>query len=71
MVGRHDIDIVTTEVTVAGSLVGSYTELVELVALTRRGAVKCSTVTYGLDGINDAMTALEAGKIVGRGVLVP
>jgi NAD+-dependent secondary alcohol dehydrogenase Adh1 len=87
MVGRHGIDIVvgygvridvdvladivTTEVTVAGSLVGSYTELVELVALTRRGAVTCSTVTFGLDGINEAMAALEAGQIVGRGVLVP
>jgi NAD+-dependent secondary alcohol dehydrogenase Adh1 len=64
-------DVVTPEVTVAGSLVGSYTELVELLALTKRGAVTCSTVTFGLDGVNDAMAALEAGTIVGRGVLVP
>ena len=87
MVGRHGIDVlvgyggrldldvladvVTTEVTIAGSLVGSYTELVELVALARRGAVSCRTETFGLDGINDAMAALEAGRIIGRGVLVP
>lgn len=73
--GRLDLDVladvVTPEVSIAGSLVGSYTELVELLALTKRGAVKCSTVTFELEGINDAMAALEAGTVVGRGVLVP
>lgn len=73
--GRIDVDVladvVTPEITIAGSLVGTYNELVELVALTRRGAVSCSTVTFELDAINDAMAALEAGQIVGRGVLIP
>ena len=73
--GRIDVDVlgdmITPEATVSSSLVGNYTELVELVALTRRGAVTCQAVTFDLDGVNDAMAALEAGQIIGRGVLVP
>lgn len=65
------VDIVTPEVSIAGSLVGSYIDLVELVALAQRGVVICRTQEFGLEKINDAMAALEAGKIIGRGVLVP
>ena len=63
--------ILTPEASCVGTIVGTYTELVELVALTRRGAVEPEWRTFPLSGVNDAMAALEAGEIVGRGVLLP
>lgn len=49
----------------------TYNELAELVALARRGAVTLETTTFGLDGINEALHALNEGRMIGRGVLVP
>lgn len=73
--GRLEADILTQvltpEASFVGSTVGTYTELVELVALARRGAVKLSTQIFPLEGINDAMRTLEQGRMIGRGVLVP
>lgn len=73
--GRLEADILaqvlTPEVSFVGSLVGTYIELVELVALARRGAVTLTTTTFPLEGINDALHALEAGTLRGRGVLDP
>lgn len=63
--------ILTPEASFVGTIVGTYNELVELVALTRRGAVRTESTTFPLEGVNDAMQALEQGLLVGRGVLVP
>lgn len=63
--------ILVPEASFIGTIVGNYNELVELVELARRGAVQTAATTFPLEGINDAMTALEDGRIVGRGVLVP
>ena len=63
--------ILTPEASFVGTTVGTYNELVELVALTRRGAVAPQWQTFPLEGVNDAMAALERGDIVGRGVLLP
>jgi len=63
--------ILVPEASFVGTIVGTYNELVELVVLTKRGAVKTEATTFPLEGVNDAMAALEAGKIVGRGVLMP
>ncbi len=63
--------ILTPEASFVGTIVGTYNELVELVALTRRGAVKTESTTFPLEGVNDAMHALEQGQVVGRGILVP
>ena len=63
--------LLTPEASFVGTIVGTYNELVELVHLTRRGAVKPEWTTFPLEGVNDAMAALEAGTITGRGVLVP
>ena len=43
----------------------------ELVALVRRGAVKLTATTFPLDGVNEAFHALDEGRMIGRGVLVP
>jgi NAD+-dependent secondary alcohol dehydrogenase Adh1 len=44
------IDVISTERNVIGNLVGSYNELVELMALTAAGRVEMLTHTYPLDG---------------------
>jgi NAD+-dependent secondary alcohol dehydrogenase Adh1 len=72
--GRVDvptIDVISTERNVIGNLVGSYNDLVELMALAADGRVTMLTRTYPLDAVNDAMDDLDAGRLRGRGILVP
>lgn len=61
------IDVISTERNVIGNLVGSYNELVELMALTADGRVEMLTQTYPLEAVNDAMDDLEAGGFAGAG----
>ncbi|QIN78282.1 alcohol dehydrogenase catalytic domain-containing protein [Rubrobacter marinus] len=65
------IDIISTERSVIGNLVGTYNDLEELMNLTARGLVKLHTATYPLDAVNDAIQDLNTGKLRGRGILVP
>lgn len=65
------IDIISTEISFVGCLVGTYTDLVELMNLASRGLVKLETVDYPLSRVNDAIADLEAGKLQGRGILIP
>jgi NAD+-dependent secondary alcohol dehydrogenase Adh1 len=65
------IDVISTERNVIGNLVGSYNDLVELMALTAAGGVEMLTQTYPLDAVNDAMNDLDRGRLRGRGILVP
>jgi NAD+-dependent secondary alcohol dehydrogenase Adh1 len=65
------IDIISTERNVVGNLVGSYNDLAELMALNAMGKVVMHTSTYPLDAVNDAMDDLDAGRLRGRGILVP
>ncbi|MGZ4436290.1 MAG: NAD(P)-dependent alcohol dehydrogenase [Nocardioides sp.] len=65
------IDVISTERNVVGNLVGSYNDLVELMALAADGRVQMLTHTYPLEAVNDAMDDLEAGRLRGRGILVP
>jgi NAD+-dependent secondary alcohol dehydrogenase Adh1 len=65
------IDIISTERNVIGNLVGSYNELAELMVLAESGQVTLHTRAYPLDAINDAMDDLDAGRLQGRGILVP
>lgn len=73
--GRLEIDILTQglfpEASFVGNICGTYNELVELLHLARRRAVKLTTTTFGLDGVNDALDRLRQGRLVGRGVLIP
>ena len=72
--GRVDlaaIEIISREISVVGSLVGSYTELAELMALAAHGKVKLETREYGLGDVNTALADLRDGRLHGRGVLVP
>ena len=65
------IDVISTERNVVGNLVGSYNDLVELMALAADGRVEMLTRTYPLEAVNDAMDDLQAGRLRGRGILVP
>jgi NAD+-dependent secondary alcohol dehydrogenase Adh1 len=65
------IDIISTERSVIGNLVGTYNDLEELMNLTARGLVKLHTSTYPLDAVNDAIQDLNSGKLRGRGILIP
>src|SRR5688572_5067299 len=65
------IDIISREISFIGNLVGTYTDLEELMTLTAQGKVRLRTSRYPLDAINDAMADLDEGRLQGRGMLVP
>ena len=72
--GRLDvplIDIVANEVVIRGSLIGTHTELAELVGLADRSLITVKTQIYPLDAIREAMSDLREGRIQGRAVIVP
>nr|WP_239091992.1 NAD(P)-dependent alcohol dehydrogenase [Streptomyces sp. SID14478] len=65
------IDIISAEINFVGNLVGSYTDLVELMELAARGLVSLHTVTYPLAEFGRALDDLDQGRVRGRAVLVP
>jgi NAD+-dependent secondary alcohol dehydrogenase Adh1 len=65
------IDVISREISFIGNLVGTYTDLQELMTLTAEGKVSLHTSTYPLDAINDAMADLDGGRLQGRGILIP
>ncbi|MFD3481752.1 NAD(P)-dependent alcohol dehydrogenase [Streptomyces sp. NPDC058665] len=65
------IDIISTEINFIGNLVGSYTDLCELMVLAARGRVRLHTTKYPLDRFQDALDDLGAGRVRGRAILVP
>lgn len=64
-------DFVIREINVVGTLVGSYADLAELMALAARGLVKLHTQVYSLENINQAIADLSSGQLAGRGILIP
>jgi NAD+-dependent secondary alcohol dehydrogenase Adh1 len=65
------IDLISTERNIVGNLVGSYNDLAELMTLAAQGSVTLHTRTYPLSAVNEAMDDLAAGRLQGRGILVP
>jgi NAD+-dependent secondary alcohol dehydrogenase Adh1 len=65
------VDLIITEKNIIGNLVGTWAELVELMALADRGLVNLTTVEYRLADANQALKDLHNGKIHGRAVLIP
>jgi D-arabinose 1-dehydrogenase-like Zn-dependent alcohol dehydrogenase len=59
-------------ISLSGSFVGNLAELHELMALVREGRVKAIPIVQtSLDKVNSALEELEAGRLVGRAILVP
>jgi NAD+-dependent secondary alcohol dehydrogenase Adh1 len=65
------IDLVSAEINILGNLVGSYSDLVELMALAAQQKVTLHTVKYALDDFQSAIDDLDAGRVRGRAILVP
>ncbi len=65
------IDLISTEINVLGNLVGSYNDLVELMALAAQQKVTLHTAQYALDDFQSAIDDLDAGRVRGRAILVP
>jgi NAD+-dependent secondary alcohol dehydrogenase Adh1 len=63
--------MIVTEKTIVGNLVGTYPDLVELMALADRGLVNLATKEYKLSAANSALQDLKNGKVKGRAVLIP
>jgi NAD+-dependent secondary alcohol dehydrogenase Adh1 len=65
------LDIISTERNIIGNIVGTYNDLVELMALAQAGKVTLHTMTYPLESAPDALADLDAGRIRGRAILTP
>ena len=65
------VDMVITEKNIVGNLVGTWSELYELMELANRGKVILSMQEYRLDEANKALHDLNAGNVKGRAVLIP
>jgi NAD+-dependent secondary alcohol dehydrogenase Adh1 len=65
------LDFVAGEKSVIGNIVGTYTDLAELMVLAQAGKVTLHTKQYPLDAALDALHDLDAGRVRGRAILVP
>ncbi|RJQ80655.1 NAD(P)-dependent alcohol dehydrogenase [Amycolatopsis panacis] len=65
------IDLISTERSVVGNLVGTYNDLAELMVLAQTGRVALHTVKYPLDAALDALADLDHGRVRGRAILTP
>ena len=65
------LDIISTERNIIGNIVGTYNDLVELMALAQAGKVTLHTKAYALDDAQQALADLDAGNVRGRAILVP
>ncbi|RVA19805.1 NAD(P)-dependent alcohol dehydrogenase, partial [Mesorhizobium sp. M7D.F.Ca.US.004.03.1.1] len=63
--------LVIEEINIGGSLVGNFTELVELMELNADGKVKMHYTEYNLASINTALDDFKNRRFTGRGVIVP
>jgi NAD+-dependent secondary alcohol dehydrogenase Adh1 len=71
MVSHPSVGFVVGETVVAGTLVGSWIDLWELLQLHGRGDVTLRSETHPLGNVNDVLDRLRAGEVTGRAVLVP
>jgi NAD+-dependent secondary alcohol dehydrogenase Adh1 len=65
------MELVVDEKAVVANLVGSWTDLYELIQLHAAGRVTLRVEMHPLDSINDVLDKLRDGGILGRAVLVP
>jgi hypothetical protein len=65
------VDLISSEINVIGNLVGSYSDLVALMALAAQQKVSLHTAKYPMDEFQRALDDLGAGRVRGRAILVP
>lgn len=65
------MQLVGHEITIAGSCVGTYTELAEVVMLSATGRLHVEVETFALANIAHAVNRLQGGHVRGRAVITP
>jgi NAD+-dependent secondary alcohol dehydrogenase Adh1 len=65
------LDIIASERTIVGNIVGTYNDLSELMVLAQAGKVTLHTQQYPLDDAVRALHDLDAGTVRGRAILIP
>jgi NAD+-dependent secondary alcohol dehydrogenase Adh1 len=65
------LDFIAGEKNVIGNIVGTYTDLAELMVLAQAGKVTLHTKQYPLTSAVEALDDLDHGKVRGRAILVP
>ena len=73
--GSFELSLVTIplkSITIQGAYTGNYTDMVELLALARKGILNpIISKRYALNEANTALEDLKARKIIGRAVINP
>jgi NAD+-dependent secondary alcohol dehydrogenase Adh1 len=70
-ISLQSLFLIANEHSVVGNLVGSWTDLWELIQLHAQGKIKLRTETHPLSEVNDVVAKLRDGEVTGRAVLVP
>jgi len=63
------VALVSGEYRIVASAVGTRQDLRELLQIASEGKVKCRVETRGLSEINDVLSQMKGGRLVGRVVL--
>ena len=70
-VSLPSIQLVLSEITVVGNLIGTNPDLADLVALASQGKVVLHSTSYPLDAASEAIADLRHGRVRGRAILAP
>jgi NAD+-dependent secondary alcohol dehydrogenase Adh1 len=65
------VALVAQEQTIAATLVGSWTDLWEVLQLHHAGRLTLKTETHRLEQINEVLDRLREGEVTGRAILTP
>jgi NAD+-dependent secondary alcohol dehydrogenase Adh1 len=65
------LDMINRELTILGNQIGSYADLVELMELVAQGRVRLESHRFPLGDVEDVLREVDAGRVLGRAVLVP
>jgi alcohol dehydrogenase, propanol-preferring len=65
------VPTVINEYSIIGSLWGNYNELREVIDLAKKKILKHSIQKFPLNRINEVISLLKEGKIIGRAVIIP
>jgi D-arabinose 1-dehydrogenase-like Zn-dependent alcohol dehydrogenase len=65
------VDLLLGEYTIVGNIVGTYSDLAELMELNHQGKVKITAQQFPLEDAADVLHELDQGRIEGRAVLLP
>ena len=65
------VDMIISERNIIGNLIGTWSELYELMELANKDLVRLSMQEYKLSEANKALLDLNSGLVKGRAVLVP